>query len=297
MSIRLFTIQTWVMDNFPVFGDQMFDKLLKSLQDRSFNLRPEWGFEPAQVVPIVSETLVDYLERGVIQSVKGIKRIVGDTQVELDDGRTVDVDVLIWCTGYRADFSMLEPRFDPTAHSTPSWSGASGSNGKSLARLYHNVFSLEKADSLAFLGNAHFTISGFHIFDMASMAIAQVWKGASTLPSLSAMEQAVDEHHAWLAERAKRKSNVSPGTVDGGNWLHAMDDLAGTGVNEYLGYGWKGWYFWLSNMRLCNMLMGGVWSPHIHRVFSGKRRKWDGAIEAIESVNGVGVASAKDKNV
>lgn len=63
------------------------------------------------------------------------------------------------------------------------------------------------------------------------------------------------------------------------------NDAAGTGVNEYLGYGLKGWWFWLTNMRLCNVLMGGVYSPHLYRVFEGKRRKWDGAGAEIERVN------------
>ena len=281
------------MSNFPIFGAKMFDKFVKSLQDRSFKLRPEWGFEPAQVTPIVSDCLVDYLECGLIESVKGVKRVVGETQVELDDGKVLDVDVLIWCTGYKADFSMLEPRFDPTRRASSAWSSASGSNGKPLARLYHNVFSLEKPDSLAFLGNVHTTLSGFQLFDMATMAIAQVWKSGSTLPSRSAMEKAVDEHHGWLAEQANRRSNVSPGMVDGGAWLHVFDDLAGTGVNEYLGYGWKGWWFWLCNVKLCNLLTGGVWSPHIHRFFGGKRRRWEGAEAAIVKVNATGVAATK----
>ena len=118
------------MSHFPVFGAKMFDKFVKSLQDKSFKLRPEWGFEPAQVTPIVSDTLVECLECGLIESVKGLKRITGDTKVELDDGKTVDVEVLIWCTGYKADFSMLESRFDPTTCPSPAWSSASGSNGK-----------------------------------------------------------------------------------------------------------------------------------------------------------------------
>lgn len=266
------------MTNFLIFGSKMFDKFVKSLQDKSFKLRPEWGFEPAQVTPIVSNYLVDYLEHGFIESVKGIRRIIGDTQVELDDGKILDVDVLIWCTGYKADFSMLESRFDPTSRTAAASSNASGSNGKPLARLYHNVFSLEKPDSLAFLGNVHTTLSGFQLFDMASMAIAQVWKGASTLPSQAEMVKAVDEHHVWVTEQVKRRSNVSPGMVDGGTWLHAFDELAGTGINEYLGWGWRGWWFWLTNMRLCNMLVGGIWSPHTHRFFEGKREKWDGAM-------------------
>ncbi|KAF2623050.1 dimethylaniline monooxygenase 2, partial [Macroventuria anomochaeta] len=285
LSLRLFTIQSWIMSNFPAAGANMFDRFIKSLQDKSFKLRPEWGFEPAQATPIVSNTLVDYLECGLIESVKGIKRILGDTQVELDDGKILDVDALVWCTGYKADFSMLEPRLDPTSRSSTASSDANGSNGKPLARLYHNVFSLEKPDSLVFLGNVHTPLSGFQLFDMASMAIAQVWKGASNLPSRSAIESAVDEHHIWLAEQASRRSNVSPGMVDGGAWLKAIDGLAGTGVNEYLGYGWKGWWFWLSNMKLCNLLMGGVWSPHAHRLFDGKRKKWEDAQDAIERMN------------
>lgn len=293
MSMRLFNIQSWIMSTFPVMGANLFDKFIKGLQDKNFKLRPEWGFEPAQVTPIVSDSLVDCLERGSIQSVKGIKRVVGDTRVELVNDEVLDVDVLIWCTGYQADFSMLESRFNPTAQSPPSWSSSDGANGKSLARLYHNVFSLEKPESLAFLGNVHFTISGFQIFDMASMAIAQVWKGASKLPPLSVMERAVHDHHCWLAEQANRRSNVSPGMVNGATWLHAIDDLAGTGVNEYLGYGWKGWCFWLSDMKACNLLMGGLWSPHVHRFFDGKRRRWAGAKGAVERVNGVGTVSSK----
>lgn len=264
----------------------MFDKFVKSLQDKSFKIRPEWGFEPPQWTPIVSNYLVDYLEHGKIESVRGIKRVLDASRVELDDGNILEADVLIWCTGYKADFSMLEPHFDPTKEPSSAWSSASGSNGKPLLNLYHNVFSLEKPDSLTFLGNVHTTLPGFLLFDMASMAIAQVWKGASTLPPLPVMKSIVDAHHIWLADQANRRSNVSPGMVEGGSWLRTFDILAGSGVNEHLGYSWKGWWYWLRNIKLCNMLMGGVWTPHVHRFFDGKRKKWDGAEAAINNVNG-----------
>ncbi|KAL6706391.1 hypothetical protein ACN47E_005497 [Coniothyrium glycines] len=287
LSIRLFQIQCLIFRYFPRFGERFFDKFIKNLQDKSFKLRPEWGFEPVGKIPIVSDTLVPYLEDGVIESVKGIKRILSATTVELEDGRQIEVDVLVWCTGYKADFGMVEARFDPTCRTPPaSWTTASGSNNKSLFRLYHNVFSLEKPDSLAFLGNVHFAIGGFFIFDMASQAIAQVWKGASHLPSTAEMQAEVDRHHDWLGDHAQRSINVSPGTVDGGPWVKAMDNIAGTGTNEYLGYGWKGWWFWLTDNRFCRLVMGGIWSPHIHRVFDmGKRTAWSGARAAIEKVN------------
>lgn len=93
ISLRLFSIQSWILSNFPVAGANLFDKFVKGLQDKSLKLRPEWGFEPDQILPIISDDLVDCLERGTIQSVKGISRIISDTSVELNDGTVVDVDV------------------------------------------------------------------------------------------------------------------------------------------------------------------------------------------------------------
>ena len=215
---------------------------------------------------------------------KGLKRILNATTVELEDGRKAEVDAIIFCTGYRADFGIMDPQFDPS-YWPSKWTSASGSKNRPLFRLFLNVFSPNKADSLAFLGNVQYALGGFQIFDMASQAIAQVWKGASSLPTQSEMEAAVERHVAWLADEAEHGNNISPGTMDGGPWLRTMDELAGTGINEYLGYGWKGWLFWLRERTLCNMLMGGIWSPCIHRLFAGKRRAWDGAEEAIVKVN------------
>jgi dimethylaniline monooxygenase (N-oxide forming) len=283
-SMRLFTIQSLIFKHLPRFGERMFDKFVKKMQNESFNIRPEWRFEPAGKVPVVSDTLVPCLQNGSLESVQGIKRVLGATEVELEDESTLDVDAMIWCTGYKSDFSLLDARYDPTSR-PQSWLGAPGSNGKSLFRLHHNIFSLEKPDSLAFLGNVHVTLGGFQIFDMASMAITQVWAGHSSLPPLPTMSMVVDRHQEWLADQAQRTFNISPGQCDAGTWVTAMDDLAGTGVNEYLGYGWKGWLFWWKERRFCNLLMGGIWSPHIHRVFEGKRAVWEGARSAIEGVN------------
>jgi dimethylaniline monooxygenase (N-oxide forming) len=151
------------MKHLPRLGERLFDTFLKKMQDESFTIRPEWRFEPAGKVPVVSDTLIPCLENGSISSVAGIKRVVNATEVELQDGTRLEVDAIIWCTGYTSDFSMIEPRFDPTCR-PQSWLDAPGSNGKTLFRLYHNIFSLEKPESLAFLGNVHITLSGFPIF-------------------------------------------------------------------------------------------------------------------------------------
>jgi dimethylaniline monooxygenase (N-oxide forming) len=75
------------------------------------------------------------------------------------------------------------------------------------------------------------------------MATAQIWKGASKLPTKAEMNTNADAQQVWFANLASSTSNVSPGNVDAATWTQAIDELAGTGVNEYLGYGWTGWLF------------------------------------------------------
>ncbi|KAJ4985411.1 hypothetical protein SVAN01_09071 [Stagonosporopsis vannaccii] len=62
----------WTTKYFPILSARMVDRCVKSLQDISFKLRLEWGFEPPQWSPIVSDPLVGHLKRGHIESVKGM---------------------------------------------------------------------------------------------------------------------------------------------------------------------------------------------------------------------------------
>ena len=120
--------------------------------------------------------------------------------------------------------------------------------------------------------------------DLASMAVAQIWKGASQLPSVKEMNQQIDTHHAWLNALVDRET-VASDFVQEESWLRWCHDAAGTGINENLGYGTTGWSFWAKDMRLSNLLMGGVETPFALRLFDGKRKKWDEAREAIINVN------------
>ena len=80
--------------------------------------------------------------------------------------------------------------------------------------------------------------------------------------------------------------SVIPGWVDGDEWMAWADDVAGTGVLPRLGYGPAGWAFWLRDRRLCGLLMDGISSPHVYRLFeTGKRRAWKGAREEIFRIN------------
>lgn len=299
LSYRLVNVHNFMTCYFPNLAEKMFNAFVKKLQNKCFTIRPEWGFEPApslkQSIPIVSDDLVSCLENSSVESVQGIKRILAGKKVELENGELVEVGTIVLCTGYKSDFSIVDPEYDPTRCTTKAWAAAAGSNGKPLPRLYQNMLSLQKPESLAFLGSVAFTFPAFQIYDMGTMALAQIWKGAASLPPREEMEKAVDEHHEWVCSLA-RNGSVYPGIAKPGPWMRWANEAAGTGANEYLGYGWKGWMFWLRDRRFCNLLMGGVYSPHLFRLFEGKRKKWDGAREAIVRAN-EGPYKEKDKDV
>ncbi|KAF9776439.1 hypothetical protein IL306_005374 [Fusarium sp. DS 682] len=227
-----------------------------------------------------------------------IVRVAGPKKIELTDGTCLDVDTIIWCTGYKADFSLLDPSVDPTRNTTPKWAEAIGSRGKPLPRLYQNVFSLDYPDSLAFMGNLLLATSAFPISDLCTMAIAQIWKGNSALPSIDEMNRATDKQHELVCKLANEGS-VAPGWLRQADWLSWANKAAGAQVYEHLGWGLKGWKLWWSDRALYKMLMDGVFTPFVWRVFDGegKRKKWDGAREAIEKVNAeLAAAKLRAKN-
>ncbi|KAL3295650.1 FAD/NAD(P)-binding domain-containing protein [Colletotrichum asianum] len=72
-----------------------------------------------------------------------------------------------------------------------------------------------------------------------------------------------------------REGSVLPQTINPYQWADWVDQTAGTGVNEYLGWGGKGWkspdsaaFSWAAS--------------HINRIFDGKKKKWGGARIEIE---------------
>ncbi|KAM0323264.1 hypothetical protein ACHAQA_008855 [Verticillium albo-atrum] len=297
LTARKVAMMNFLELKLPRVADFLINTMVTKLQDRAFDIRPEWRLSPAppikHAVPIISDNLVNLLASGQITSVPGIRRISGPRTVELDDGTELEADTIIWCTGYMTDFGLLERAVDPTRHTTPRWDAAIGSRGKPLARLYQNVFSLDHPQSLAFMGTVAFATGAFPLYDLCSMAVAQVWKGASPLPSGEEMSRAVDAQHDYICGIAESGSAV-PGWVRQGEWVAWADKAAGTRVSEHLGWGLAGWRFWLRDRRFYSMLADGIYTPFVWRVFEGKRKRWDGARGAIEKVNAQ-VAARKNK--
>lgn len=246
---------------------------------------PAWNLEPPPsmkvTTPVVSDTLIGHLRSGAVKSIPGIRRITGPAQVELNDGSVIEADAIICCTGFQNDFRILDRRYDPSANPSQAWLNAPGANGRPLPRLYQNVFSLQKPESLAFLGCAWFATGAFCLGDLASMAIAQTWNGNSPLPPVDEMNKWADAQEQRIIALAQRGSPI-PASVPHRDWLMWADQTAGSGVFERLGWGWKGWEFWWREREMWSLIMDGVLTSAVWRLFDeGKRKRWDGARDEI----------------
>lgn len=290
MSLRKLAFASFLESHLPSLHEKMMNVFLTKLQNKCFTLQPEWRLSPAPSVkhalPIVSDTLISNFADGHVTSIPGIASILDSHTLQLDDGSKLEVDSIIWCTGYRSDFSILDASADPTRHTAERWTKAAGSRGKPLPRLYQNVLSEDYPESLAFLGHVAYATGAFVLYDLASMAVTQIWKGRSPLPAPSRIKAQIDEHHAWISGIAEQ-GPVVPAWVKRGEWLDWVDEVAGTGIREHLGWGSAGWAFWWQDAEMQKMLMDGICSPHAYRLFDGKgkRKAWEGAREEIYRVN------------
>ncbi|CEJ88489.1 hypothetical protein VHEMI04733 [[Torrubiella] hemipterigena] len=288
-SSRKLATSGFLAANFPKLHEFLMNSMLKKMQGEFFQMKPEWRLSPApsivHAIPVVSDNLVQNFTDGKVTSIPRISKVLGPTTLELEDGSKVEADSIVWCTGYQSDFRLIDALADPTRNTTPRWAAAKGSKGKPLPRLYQNVISEDYPDSLAFMGGVAFLTGVFSLYDLASMAVAQIWKGSSTLPSKQEMNHAIDKHHEHMCTIAEQ-GPVIPGWVEGSQWLDWANRMAGTGVAEHLGWGAEGWKFWMNDRELCSLLMDGLLSPHMYRLFDGKRKKWDGARAEIYRVNG-----------
>ena len=253
-------------------------------------MNPEWNIHPPPTFnshfPVVSDNFISSLKDGFIKSCPSLHSITGENEISLLDGTRLTVDAIIFCTGYEVDFSIM-PDHDPTRN-TPSSKDPSLQNkllSGPLARLYQNIFDPSHPDSIAWLCYWSVQVPFIPTADLVTMALAQIWKTPSMLPSPDDMNREIDAHHAWVLRLAATDGAMANLQKEG-PWLRFLHNAAGTRCNEYLGYGIRGWMFWASEPRFCNLLMTGVDTPHAWRLFEGTgRKRWEGAREAIWKAN------------
>ncbi|WP_175411621.1 FAD-dependent oxidoreductase [Streptomyces sp. TRM64462] len=103
---------TWVTRRPPVFRDARFGEAEGRAAVALVEERVRQGLPPRSVVSVTGLPLTDALrearERGILDRLPMFDRIT-PTGVAWDEGRTVDADVILWATGFRAALDHLAP--------------------------------------------------------------------------------------------------------------------------------------------------------------------------------------------
>lgn len=274
-------INWWVQQHMPTLHRRAGDLGVKYIGRRvipGLKLDPAWRLEPfpsliLRPVAIFDET-IRQLADGSLTSCHGVKRFLGGKKIEMNDGEVIDdVDAVVCCTGYKADWT---PTGDIIETSMPA---TNGYGGAPLRRLYMNMFPPRYADSMVLLCYSAFgKNNGFSFSDVTSMAISNIWRGVSpVLPSIPKMEAWIDEQHEWVTSRWALDPSIDTSSVRQYIFQPWQHEAAGTGL-ENLGWGWKGWKFWWQDREMYNLLNHGVETAHAYRFFeTGKRKTWEGA--------------------
>jgi cation diffusion facilitator CzcD-associated flavoprotein CzcO len=133
---------------------------------------PEHGF--LQDHPTLSDGLVSRITHGEIGVRPGVVRVDGPT-VSFADGRQDEVDLIVWCTGYRVDLPFLDP--------------ALLGDGADRLPLYRSVFHLD-APGLLFVGLMQSTGAALPVVEAQARLLAAHLAGRYALPT--ADEQRAD---------------------------------------------------------------------------------------------------------
>ncbi|MFI9638529.1 flavin-containing monooxygenase [Micromonospora sp. NPDC051925] len=125
---------------------------------------PAHGF--LQDHPTLSDGLLSRLAHGEIHPRPGIAALDGD-RVTFTDGRTDEVDLIIWCTGYRVEIPFLDP--------------ALLGDGADTLPLYRHVFHPD-VPGLAFVGLMQSTGAAFPLVEAQARLVAAHLAGRYALP-------------------------------------------------------------------------------------------------------------------
>lgn len=101
----------------PATAARRHDEFVIGITRDSFGeMKPEWNIHPPPSIKthpaMITENFIDCLKDGSIISCPGLRAFSGENEVELLDGTHLEVDAVIFCTGYEANFSIM-PDLDP----------------------------------------------------------------------------------------------------------------------------------------------------------------------------------------
>ncbi|KAI0378666.1 FAD/NAD(P)-binding domain-containing protein [Hypomontagnella monticulosa] len=270
-------------------------------------VREDWRLLPAPSMahthPAVQEDFIPALYEGDIIPVKGFEDFVGDHQVLLQDGEIVEVDAVIFCTGYKLDFSIMPELEMDGAGGLLMKTAGDGLHGEltdqdetlesrecrqkpHLPRLFHTTFPPRWASSIAFLSWMSPQENVWGVCELVSMAVAQIWAAETVksageqpridgyrqpalLPSVDEMNAEVDAYHNWWRGEWEKDHSIRSGYVRAYSFYRFMHDAAGTGLYDNLDhiFSSRGWALWWNDRELWTWLAKGPMNSYSWRLF------------------------------
>ncbi|KAI0157903.1 FAD/NAD(P)-binding domain-containing protein [Hypoxylon sp. FL1284] len=292
-------------------------------------LRDEWHLLPCTsleyVNPIVQDDFIPALRRGDITPLFGFQDFVSASGVLLTDGTVIEVDSVIFCMGYRTDFTIMpELEMDgacgvPLRTSQEAFQERQDSTDASksrenrelhIPRLFQMMFPPRWADSIAILSWMAPQEPRWNIFELASMALAQIWSAETAkangatgatytkhyspalLPTEREMNAQVDAYQAWFRRQHAKEHSIRSGYVQGHTFYRFLHRAAGTGLYDNLDHALSGYGFrlWLRDRELWTWIAKGPLTSFSWRLFETNpngipgcgRKTWPGARAALE---------------
>jgi cation diffusion facilitator CzcD-associated flavoprotein CzcO len=136
--------------------------------------------------PTISSELLGRIGHGDIAVRPGIERFTGGRVVRFVDGTQDEVDLVVWCTGYRIRFPFLDRSvIDPADNHVP---------------LYHRVVPPDRP-GLFFVGLLQPIGAVMPLAEAQAEWIADLLQGRARLPSRDAMRRTIADEEARMARR------------------------------------------------------------------------------------------------
>ena len=272
------------------------------------SMQDEWHLLPcasmAHVHPAVQENYIPALRRQDIIPLQGFQDFIGENQVLLADNTVVEVDAVIFCTGYELDWSIMPELEMDGACGMPlqtadhvcragtlnsgidSTSNHTDRHKPHIPRLFQMMFPPRWASSIAVLSWMAPQENVWCVSELASMAVAQIWAAETAkssglhvppsshsspalLPSLDSMNAQVDAYHSWFRKEWEKEHSIRNGYVQGYPFYRFLHTAAGTGMYENLDhiFSGRGWRLWWADHDVWTYMTKGSMNSYSWRLF------------------------------
>lgn len=172
----------------PIFVQRFFfSRLLKlSVGDMTDYGLPKPDHKLLEAHPTVSSELLPRLGHGDITAKPNIDRFAGGRKVRFADGSEEEIDLVVYCTGYRIEFPFLDEKV-VTARDN-------------RMPLYKRAVSVENP-GLYFIGFIQPLGPIMPVAEAQSEWIADLLKGRAALPPAPEMRKEIADYDRWLKKR------------------------------------------------------------------------------------------------